>query len=109
HGTDSPARPSLWHAAPSVASEHSAELLGCPISRSSLRLTLVLNQGPFPPAAFAGLAVLRHSQSPPTAQPVPRGRLVGRSSRPRQRASRVAPILLCLHALANLHADRYEC
>jgi hypothetical protein len=29
-------------------------LLGCPISRSSLRLTLALNQGPFPPPALPG-------------------------------------------------------
>src|SRR5579863_4567315 len=54
YGTDSSARPSLWHGAPPVASEHSAELLGCPISRSSLLLTLVLNQGPFPPPALPG-------------------------------------------------------
>jgi hypothetical protein len=54
HGTDSPVRPSLWHAAPSVASEHSAELLGCPISPSSLLLTLAWNQGPFPPPALPG-------------------------------------------------------
>ena len=38
----------------SAASEHFSELLGCPISGPSLRLALVLNQGPFPPPALPG-------------------------------------------------------
>jgi len=35
--------PSLWHVTPFVTSEHSAELIACPISRSSLLLASLLN------------------------------------------------------------------
>src|SRR6202000_2026418 len=46
--------PSLWHAAPSEASGYLLELIGCPISNPSLFLTLILNQGRFPPPALPG-------------------------------------------------------
>jgi hypothetical protein len=50
--------------------------------------------------------VLRAPPSPCTARPVPRGRPVGRSSRPRHRASRVASVFLRRHGIANISADR---
>src|ERR1035441_10807199 len=49
HRTESSGSPSLWHVTPSVASEHSAELLGYPISgpRYLLRLDLTRFGGQF--------------------------------------------------------------
>ena len=41
--TESKGLPSLWPVTPSVTSEHSAELIGCPISRSSLLIASLLN------------------------------------------------------------------
>ncbi len=70
HRNDSPELPSLSHAAPSGASEHSPELTGSRQSpRPFLRQTPLSNQGPFPPSTlpdFIGTTSLSATPGGPT-------------------------------------------
>ena len=91
--------PLLSRATPSAVSEHSSELIGCPISRSFTTYCVCLELRSLPSTDITRLQryyePLRHPQG---ARPVPRGRPVGHRC-PRLGASRVACAFL-VHMLS---------
>jgi hypothetical protein len=68
--SDSRLRTSLSRVTPSAVSEHSSELIGCPISTSLATCCVVLNQGPFPPPALPGFSGTTGLSATPSARPV---------------------------------------
>src|SRR5512136_942277 len=96
--TGSQAIPSLWHVTPPVTSEPFLEVSGSsPISRLSPRLTLTLNQGPFPPPALPGFRGTTDLSVTPHGPACPSGTSGWKSHASTAGASRVA-LNLPVHA-----------
>jgi hypothetical protein len=97
--------PSLSRVTPSVVSEHSSELIGCPISRSLTTSCVCLELRPFPPSAlpdFNGTASLSVTPGRP-ARP---SRASGWSSLTTPRGFPCRVRFPCVHAVATTPAQR---
>jgi hypothetical protein len=104
HRNGSQALPSLSRVTPSAVSEHTLELLGCPISCPFLRPASVLNQGPFPPPALPGFPGTTGLSATPRRPACP-SRASGWSSFTTPRGFPCCVRFPCVHAVATTPAQ----